>query len=607
MTAANHAHASATHHAGSGPASCAPRWPWLALLLALALMLLLPAPSLADNAYWSDTTSGQLRFGNLNGTGAATLFAGEQEPQGVAIDTSAGTIYWADAASGQIRVATIDGQGAPQTLYTEPEGSRPTGVAINAAAGKLYWTDAGTGEIRVGSLAGGGSPQTLYTEATGADPTGLAINSGAKPAGALYWTDEASGLIREAPPAGGSAATLYTEPAGSRPSGIAVGSTAGRLYWTDAGTGQIRFGSQSGSAAAQTLYTEPEGSAPRGVALDAATGALYWGAAGAAAVRVGSLAGTGSAQSLFAGESGAAFPTLLAAPAGAGIPKIAGPYNFGQTLVCGTGAWAPNLPGAGFYQAPQSYAYQWLRNGAAIAGAQSAAYLPTSEGSYTCTVTASNAAGQAAQTSQNAVVKARPPTASISSPAGGGTYQQGQIVPTSFACAEGAGGPGLLSCTDSNGAIAPSGGLSTSKPGSHTYTVTAVSKNGQRASVHITYTVVVPKPVVHPRIAIQSYRVAVLSRQAKIVLACSGGGRCGGRLSLTLLVRQRHGRARQLLLARAGYSITSGRTVAVSLRIESWARRLLLASPGRPLAVRARATVLGGPTRHRQVLLRLAR
>src|ERR1700739_4628807 len=190
MSTVNPAHASARRDAPFAPAPCSRRWLLLSVPLVLTLLLWLPAPSFADNAYWSDTTSGQLRAGNLNGTGASTLFAGEQEPQAIAINPSAGTIYWTDAASNQIRVANLDGQGTPQTLYTEPAGSRPTGIAIDAAAGKLYWTDAGTGEIRVGSLAGGGEPQTLYTEPAGSDPAGLAINSGAKPAGALYWNDE---------------------------------------------------------------------------------------------------------------------------------------------------------------------------------------------------------------------------------------------------------------------------------------------------------------------------------------------------------------------------------------------------------------------------------
>jgi len=88
-----------------------------------------------------------------------------------------------------------------------------------------------------------------------------------------------------------------------------------------------------------------------------------------------------------------------------------------------------------------------------------------------------------------------PPTAEIKTPPTGETYKEGEVVPTTFSCAEGAGGPGIETCLDEFGKSESEGGkLETMGLGLHHYTVTATSLDGQTGPAKIEYTIIPAPP-----------------------------------------------------------------------------------------------------------------
>jgi hypothetical protein len=81
-----------------------------------------------------------------------------------------------------------------------------------------------------------------------------------------------------------------------------------------------------------------------------------------------------------------------------------------------------------------------------------------------------------------------PPTATVAWPSKAQFFAVGQVVATTFSCTEGAEGPGVTSCLDSNHSTSP-GLLDTSSKGTFVYSVIATSQDGETGMASVSYTV----------------------------------------------------------------------------------------------------------------------
>lgn len=82
------------------------------------------------------------------------------------------------------------------------------------------------------------------------------------------------------------------------------------------------------------------------------------------------------------------------------------------------------------------------------------------------------------------------PSASIATPSDGATYAPGQVLDASYSCTD--GGPGLSSSDGCVGPVANGSPIDTAGPGTHTFTVTATSQDGETGALTNTYTVAAP-------------------------------------------------------------------------------------------------------------------
>jgi hypothetical protein len=355
-----------------------------------------------DNVIRKVTTDGVIhRFagtGVAGGAGSAVsatstpLSVSLWHPSGVAVD-AAGNVFIADTydnrvlevtAGGAISVIagtgragyTGDGTGGPTARL-----SQPAGIAVDAA-GNVYIADASNNVVRrvdattgvittvagdyaagletsgcLGGYSGDGGPATSARLNT---PHGVALDG----AGNLFIADSFNHAIRQVAP-DGTISTLVNTSAVAGPESLGpVG--GGSFPWrthlntpyavaVDRATNVIYVADTKNNAVAQVVHAAFDGEASGPIEP---------------ADQV-PVTGSGTAASACAVLANGPVVSVSA-------PTVSGALAVGSTLAAGTGAWTPT---------PDSFTYQWLRDGVAIAGATQATYsVTTADGGHVVSV-----------------------------------------------------------------------------------------------------------------------------------------------------------------------------------------------------------------------------
>lgn len=396
-----------------------------ALIVAVSMFVLgATGASAADSIYWTNYNSVEsVSVANLDGSGAGrdlfTSIAGRggtvNAPAGLALDPANGLAYWTNTNS-KVTRGSLDGCDAAATCATDiyplpaggPEVTAPGGPALDLAHGLMYWMNS-TGTLLRASLDGSGAiSQAINTAGASALGAGGAGGLVIDPrTSRIYWTSDDfanPGKISWANLDGSGGGDLNTTGATvDRPWGIAIDTATNRAYWSsyegaDGNIGAISWANLDGTGGGDLYTSASPGcsmiSGPNGVAIDHAANKIYWASFSDSAISSANLDGSGGCANIAvpgASLNGPDEVALLKAPSADLAPTITA--SGANKLSCGTGTWGGDSPEAAFYRAPRSFSYEWRKSGVVVAGASTALLAPTSSGSYSCTVTATNNAG----------------------------------------------------------------------------------------------------------------------------------------------------------------------------------------------------------------------
>ena len=371
------------------------------IAVGLACLALASIAGAAQTVFWGSFNAGKIShapIGGGKGTDIPIPPAFVNGPYGTAIDSAASRVYWANFNGNSIGYANFDGSGAGLLNTSGAIINAPGGLAIDPAGGKIYWANANGNSISYAALNGSGGGNVNTTGATVDEPYGVAIDPAA---GRIYWASAKGNAISYANLNGSGGTDLNTTGAPVvAPDGLAIDTTTGRVYWANYRGESIGYASVNGGSGGQVNTPSPLG-APAGVAIDPTLQTIFWGDEELDQIGAVSLQGGAPVQPATSGATldTANFPVLLESPRNLDKPTVQGQHKPGATLTCTQGTWRGDVVESFLYRAPQSFSYQWFRNGKPVAGATAATTVASKVGAYTCDVTATNFAGSDAWTS----------------------------------------------------------------------------------------------------------------------------------------------------------------------------------------------------------------
>lgn len=309
------------------------------------------------------------------------------------VASAADSIYWANAVGEKVSHANLSGGGGGDVPISGTSMGRANGVAIDAATGRLYWADIDDNTVHYANIDGSGSALLNTAGATPGSATGLAIDP---VGGRLYWVNTSANKVSFANlnGSGGGGDLDTTGTTVDAPEGVAIDPTTNRIYWTNYGNNTITYASVNGGGGGQLNTGGAPINGPVGLAISFG-GTIFWANYGNDSLAYASLNSGpgGQVDTTGATVSGPAFPVLLERPHNSESPAVLGAHKPRSTLTCSQGKWYADRVESFLALAPQTFSYQWFRNGKAETGATSPSFTANKVGTYSCVVTATNYAG----------------------------------------------------------------------------------------------------------------------------------------------------------------------------------------------------------------------